>query len=341
MWSIPVYVYAIALSIWAALHSWHDSQPRLNLGGTIITGSRLQPSNLDFFGGHCFLIIIQLLLNPSISGIPFAEPPVAEYRLSPPRPKQFLSPLRSFNARSYGPQCLQRVGHLSFSTLWVPTRHRTRMRIYQRTALLLTYSDRRALIKIPLCLLWFGFMEAGSIVRGEYLFIPPEINDRSLGGASSLYDGAPFVEQSVARVCISSDPGQFPSLSNGRISQGTPIIFVSMNYRVGPLGFPQGPEAVQRGALNLGLHDQWAALEWVQNNIPSFGGDPRKVCPLVLATRNWSQEMKGYCVRAKCGGIVCFPSLPERKFLHCCQSCRTHSSPALCAQCFILWWNNS
>jgi carboxylesterase type B len=50
-----------------------------------------------------------------------------------------------------------------------------------------------------------------------------------------------------------------------------------MNYRLGPLGFPHGPEAVERGALNLGLHDQWAALEWVQNNIASFGGDPRKV----------------------------------------------------------------
>jgi hypothetical protein len=43
------------------------------------------------------------------------------------------------------------------------------MRICQRTALLLTYSDRQALMKIPLCLLWFGYMEAGSIVRGEHL----------------------------------------------------------------------------------------------------------------------------------------------------------------------------
>jgi carboxylesterase family protein len=61
-------------------------------------------------------------------------------------------------------------------------------------------------------------------------------------------------------------------------------VFVSMNYRIGPLGFPQGPEAVQRAVLNLGLHDQWAALEWVHNNIASFDGDPSKVCLLVLAT---------------------------------------------------------
>ncbi len=57
MWPLAVYIYATALSIWAALYSWHDGQPRLNLGGTIITGKRLHPSNLDFFGGLCFLLV--------------------------------------------------------------------------------------------------------------------------------------------------------------------------------------------------------------------------------------------------------------------------------------------
>lgn len=60
--------------------------------------------------------------------------------------------------------------------------------------------------------------------------------------------------------------------------QGTPVIYVTFNYRLGPLGFPQGPEAAVRGALNLGLHDQWTAFEWVQANIHAFGGDPDKVC---------------------------------------------------------------
>jgi acetylcholinesterase len=42
-----------------------------------------------------------------LSGIPFAEPPVDDLRLSPPRPKDSLSPLRSFDARNYGYTCIQ------------------------------------------------------------------------------------------------------------------------------------------------------------------------------------------------------------------------------------------
>lgn len=50
-----------------------------------------------------------------------------------------------------------------------------------------------------------------------------------------------------------------------------------MNYRLGPLGFPQGAEAGQKKILNLALEDQLAALEWIQENIGQFGGDKSKV----------------------------------------------------------------
>ncbi|KAH9890363.1 esterase 1 [Cubamyces lactineus] len=61
------------------------------------------------------------------------------------------------------------------------------------------------------------------------------------------------------------------------INRGTPIVYVNFNYRLGALGFPQGQEATSRGALNLGLKDMLTALQWVQHNIASFGGDPTKV----------------------------------------------------------------
>ena len=52
---------------------------------------------------------------------------------------------------------------------------------------------------------------------------------------------------------------------------------MSINYRVGPLGYPQGIEAGQRKILNLGYHDQLTALQWIQDNIVYFGGDNTKV----------------------------------------------------------------
>ncbi len=73
--------------------------------------------------------------------------------------------------------------------------------------------------------------------------------------------------------------------------QGTPIIYVSIAYRLGAFGFPGGIEAANKGALNLGLKDQIAGLQWIQANIESFGGDKSKVSNLVssnlLMSCNW------------------------------------------------------
>ena len=60
------------------------------------------------------------------------------------------------------------------------------------------------------------------------------------------------------------------------------IILVTMNYRLGPLGFMAHPaltrEARSHQPLgNYGFLDQIAALQWVQRNIAAFGGDPRNV----------------------------------------------------------------
>ncbi|KAI4521186.1 alpha/beta-hydrolase [Schizophyllum commune Loenen D] len=61
------------------------------------------------------------------------------------------------------------------------------------------------------------------------------------------------------------------------IARGKPVVVVAVNYRLGPLGFPQGKEAEEDGVLNLGLLDVKVALEWVQANIGTFGGDRNKV----------------------------------------------------------------
>ncbi|KAF7865728.1 hypothetical protein EAF04_005894 [Stromatinia cepivora] len=56
-----------------------------------------------------------------------------------------------------------------------------------------------------------------------------------------------------------------------------PFIGVSFNYRSSIWGFITGRQVIGEGNTNIGLYDQRKALEWIQENIASFNGDPRKV----------------------------------------------------------------
>jgi len=59
------------------------------------------------------------------------------------------------------------------------------------------------------------------------------------------------------------------------------VVFVSINYRVGPFGFLVHPELNKESGHNVsgnyGILDQIAALTWIQKNIAAFGGDPVNV----------------------------------------------------------------
>jgi para-nitrobenzyl esterase len=56
------------------------------------------------------------------------------------------------------------------------------------------------------------------------------------------------------------------------------VVVVTLNYRLGTLGFLAHPSLGPPGAVgNYGLSDQQAALRWVHDNIANFGGDPDAV----------------------------------------------------------------
>ena len=56
------------------------------------------------------------------------------------------------------------------------------------------------------------------------------------------------------------------------------VVVVTLNYRLGALGFLAHPALGSTGAVgNYGLADQQAALRWVHDNIANFGGDPDAV----------------------------------------------------------------
>jgi para-nitrobenzyl esterase len=73
-------------------------------------------------------------------------------------------------------------------------------------------------------------------------------------GSSPMYDGASLVERGD-------------------------VVLVSINYRLGALGFLElgWLDEDLAGSANVGLLDQVAALEWVRDNIAGFGGDPDNV----------------------------------------------------------------
>jgi len=59
------------------------------------------------------------------------------------------------------------------------------------------------------------------------------------------------------------------------------VIVVTINYRIGALGFLADPaltaESPNHISGNYGIEDQQAALAWVRRNIVAFGGDPNRV----------------------------------------------------------------
>jgi para-nitrobenzyl esterase len=69
-------------------------------------------------------------------------------------------------------------------------------------------------------------------------------------------------------------------MEGGKLAKRGDIVLVSINYRLGALGFMNLKE-ITGGRIpatgNEGLLDQVAALEWVHDNIAAFGGEPDNI----------------------------------------------------------------
>lgn len=88
-------------------------------------------------------------------------------------------------------------------------------------------------------------------------------------GSVDAYDGMPLVRRGLAT--------------------GAPVVVVTINYRLGVLGFLHSKELVEseaskedvpaqfRSAANLALVDCKYALDWLKDNIHHFGGDPDNI----------------------------------------------------------------
>jgi para-nitrobenzyl esterase len=74
--------------------------------------------------------------------------------------------------------------------------------------------------------------------------------------------------------------GATPWYDGARLAAAGDVVVVTINYRLGALGFLElGELGDERFAAsgNCGLLDQVAALRWVRDNVRAFGGDPTQV----------------------------------------------------------------
>ncbi|GMG04271.1 unnamed protein product [Aspergillus oryzae var. brunneus] len=86
------------------------------------------------------------------------------------------------------------------------------------------------------------------------VYAPPEASDLPVFVWIPVYDPSPLINTN----------------NNG-------FITVEIQYRLGVFGFLSSAEVHERGTTNAGLLDQRFALQWVQQHIAKFGGNPRRV----------------------------------------------------------------
>jgi para-nitrobenzyl esterase len=181
-------------------------------------------------------------------GIPYAAAPVGELRWRAPQPKEPWDGVRECTA--YGPSCPQPTG-----------------------------------------------MDLGGVFdTGEtaedclYLNVwTPSAAQAASGQGSGTEDGdaAAGTQAGALPVMVFIHGGGFSSGSGSlALYDGSNLarhgtVVVTINYRLGPLGFLAHPkltgEDEQGSSGDYGLLDQVAALEWVRDNVAGFGGDPANV----------------------------------------------------------------
>jgi para-nitrobenzyl esterase len=116
------------------------------------------------------------------------------------------------------------------------------------------------------------------------------------------------------------------------------IVVVSINYRMGPLGFLVHPalsaESRRNISGNYGLLDQILALKWVQKNIAAFGGDPGNV---TIAGESAGGLSVMYLMASPSAQGLFAKAVAESSYMVSAQELRTVSHDAYSGEAIGLW----
>jgi para-nitrobenzyl esterase len=174
-------------------------------------------------------------------GIPYARPPVGELRWQPPQPPLAWQGMRE--AAQPGSACAQRTSGLA--PFFAPMAQAYGSKFEQPP--IKSSED---------CLYLDVWVPDWPAKRALPVMVWLHGGSNTVGsGTQSTYDGASVTRHGV--------------------------LLVTLNYRLGVMGFFSHPELTAESAHhssgNYGLLDQLAALNWVKQNIAQFGGDPDNV----------------------------------------------------------------
>jgi len=97
--------------------------------------------------------------------------------------------------------------------------------------------------------------------------------------------------------------GSYSGVQANYIKEG--IVYCSLEYRLGALGFMAHPELVAESDYgmtgNYGLMDQVCALRWIHDNIAAFGGDPDKIT--IVGESAGAISVAIHCASPECKGL--------------------------------------
>ncbi|OCH92464.1 alpha/beta-hydrolase [Obba rivulosa] len=213
------------------------------------SASTILTSNTPFVDlDHGVFIGISINNTEAYLGIPYVKQPIGDLRYRQPEPNDPYEGV--YNATEFGPICPQVLEA-------VPSDGQEGTDEAALIDLLESKFSSPTTAVAEDCLRLNIWVPKGTSKRDSLPIVVWLHPGAFVSGTSSSYDGGIIVERSV--------------------SNGQPIIFVSLNYRLAAFGFLPGQEAQKANITNLGLRDQRQALRWLQQHIGSFGGDPSRV----------------------------------------------------------------
>ncbi|VVT56945.1 uncharacterized protein SAPINGB_P005432 [Magnusiomyces paraingens] len=187
----------------------------------------------------------------SYRGIPFANAPLGNLRFRPSIP--YNGSLDGFRATDYGPSCYNQnfVKNQQSLKYILPL-------IRNITPSLLDFA--KSTDQSEDCLNLNVYRPAGVPSNAKLPVMVWVYGGAFQTGSSAMYPGEKWIQHSV--------------------KLGEPVIFVTINYRLGPFGFLGGNAIADEGSGNPAIWDVVNGFKWVQDNIADFGGNPDRITAL-------------------------------------------------------------